>query len=75
MLSGFENMTKITAKLVKEIEDVVAPKLFNIKNGTASEMEKCIVQECLGYLSLIKFSCLKPSVIKRCWDSTNLKYM
>ena len=68
-------MDKTTAKLLSEIEGVIAPKLFNINNGTASEMEKQIVQECLGYLSMIKYSCLKPAEIKRIWDNTNLAYM
>ena len=66
---------KAATSLLKEIEYVVAPKLFNINNGTASEMEKQIVQECLGYLSMIKYSCLKPAEIKRIWDNTNLAYM
>jgi hypothetical protein len=68
-------VNKITAALIKEIEIAVKPKLFNVNHGTASEMEMQIVQECLGYLSLIKFSCLKPAEIKRIWDKTNLKFM
>lgn len=72
---GSELMDKITVKLLTEIENTVAPKLFNINHGTASEMEKQIVQECLGFISIIKYSCLKPAEIRRIWDKTNLKYM
>lgn len=68
-------MDKITAKLLEEINICVRWKLLNIQNGTATEKEKQTVQECLGYLSLIRYSCLKPAVIKRCWDNSGLAYM
>ena len=34
--------------LVSEINSVVVTKLYNIKNGTATEREKQVVFECLG---------------------------
>jgi hypothetical protein len=64
-----------TTKLLKEIEAVVTPKLWNIRNGTATEMEKRVVSECLGFRSLILFSCLGIRKIKRLWEKSNLRYM
>ncbi len=64
-----------TGKLLQEINNTIAPKLFNIQHGTASEMQKQIVSECLGFRSLILFSVLDIREIRRLWDKTNLAYM
>jgi hypothetical protein len=64
----------IKDKLIKEINSVLAPKLFNIKNKTATEREKSVVQECLGFLSLINHSSLSINEIKKLWDKSNLKF-
>ena len=64
-----------TTKLLKEIEAVVTPKLWNIRNGTATEKEKQVVRECSGFRSLVLFSCLSIREIKRMWERSNLGYM
>lgn len=64
-----------TEKLIKEIENVIVPKLFNIQHGTISKIEKDIVKECTGFLSLIKYSTMDISSIRNLWDRSNLKYM
>ena len=60
--------------LVTEINSIIAPKLFNISHGTATDREMQVVAECLGFISLIKFSCLSLKDIKRLWESTGLKF-
>jgi hypothetical protein len=62
-------------KLLKEIEIVAAPKLWNIQHGTATEKEKQVVRECSGFRSLVLFSCLSIREIKRMWERSNLGYM
>lgn len=59
-------------RLFEEISCVLAPKLWNIQRGTATEREKQIAKECLGYLSLIKHSSLSAKEIKSLWDSSGL---
>jgi len=61
-------------KLIEEIQSVIIPKLYNINKGTATEMELFIVKECLGFISLIKYSSLSKKEIKRLWDGSGLLY-
>jgi riboflavin biosynthesis pyrimidine reductase len=72
---GTVRQETVTQKLLDEIKNTIAPKLFNIQHGTASEMQKQIVSECLGFRSLIFFSVLDIREIRRLWDKTNLKFM
>lgn len=65
---------KTDAKLIAEINFVLAPKLFNIEKGTATERERHIASECLGFLSLIKFSCLSINQVKQLWEKSGLKF-
>ena len=60
--------------LVSEINSVVVTKLYNIKNGTATEREKQVVFECLGFINLLKFSVLSVKDIKNLWESSGLKF-
>lgn len=62
-------------KVKLAIYTCVGPKLFNIEHGTASEREKQIVRECLGFLSLIQFSVLDINEIVKLWEDSNLAYM
>jgi len=62
-------------KLISEIHTCAGPKLFNIEHGTASERERQIVCECLGFLSLIQFSMLGINEIVKLWEDSNLAYM
>ncbi len=61
--------------LLEEVNNVIRPKLFNINNGTASEREKQIVQECMGFRSLIMFSVLTTKEIRKLWDDSSLGFM
>jgi len=61
-------------QFVIEINSVFVPKLFNIEHGTATERERQVVAECLGFISLIKFSCLPLKDIKRLWENSGLKF-
>jgi len=67
-------MTGTSRKLANEIYTVVSPKLFNVQNNTASEIEKQILKECLGFLSLIKYSSLPTRKIKEIWEYSDLRY-
>ncbi len=68
-------MKKSTEKMIQEIYNTVSPKLFNIRNNTASEREMQVAKEALAYISLLKYSCLSEDEIKRLWDESNLAYM
>lgn len=57
-----------------EINEVVAPKLFNIKKQTATERERQVVAECLGFVSLIRYSVINIEDIKRLWEKSELKF-
>ena len=61
-------------KLLKEIQSVLTPKLYNIDKGTATEMELFIVKECLGFISLVKYSSLSEKDIKKLWDKSGFQY-
>ena len=61
-------------KLIKEITQVIEPKLFNWEHGTMNKMERQIMFEALGYLNIINFSVLPLEEIKKSWDITNLKF-
>ena len=62
-------------RLLAEIASTAGPKLFNIKEGTATEREREIVSECSAYLCLLNYSVLKPKEIYKLWENSNLVYM
>ena len=66
--------TKELRQLKGEINSVAGPKLFSIENGTANEREWDIYQECMGFVSLIKYSVLSTTQIKELWDNSMLAY-
>ena len=65
---------KILDKLLSEIASVAQPKLFNIEHGTATQREKQVYQECMGFLTMIRYSSLDLKEIKRIRDNSNLAY-
>ena len=65
---------KITGQLLDEIQNTCGAKKFNLEHGTINEREKDVLSECLGFLSLISYSCMPIKEIKRIWDKSNLKY-
>ena len=67
--------SKELLQLKQEINSVAGPKLFNIQNGTASERDWEIYEECMGFVSLIKYSILSTRQIKEIWDRSNLVIM
>ncbi len=67
--------TKELMQLKREINSVAGPKLFNIENGTASEREWEVYQECMGFVALIKYSILSTRQIKEILDRSNLVMM
>lgn len=69
-----EKEKQLENKLLHEINNVVAPKIFNINNGTASRAEKSVVKECLGFRSLILYSVMSLAEIARQWEKSGLKY-
>lgn len=68
-------LDKTAQALINEIHGVIAPKKYNIEHGTATQAQIDIVKECLGFLSLVRFSALKTKTIKKLWEDSNLKYM
>ena len=67
--------SKELIQLKQEINSVAGPKLFNIQHGTANEREWEIYEECMGFVSLIKYSVLSTRQIKEIWDRSNLVMM
>lgn len=61
-------------QLLREIQYVVATKLWNIQRKTATEREIQTVKECLGFLSILNYSCLSDKDIQRAWNASNLKF-
>jgi hypothetical protein len=67
-------MTKYREKLLQEIQEAMGAKLFSIQRGIASEREKQIVKECLGYVSLLNHSALTSREFYRLWEKSGLSY-
>ena len=67
--------SKNAKSLIQEISAVIVPKMFNIKNGTATKQEQMVVFEAQGFLSLLRFSCLSVREIKEIWEKSSLRYM
>ena len=68
-------MDKYSQKLIKEINNTVVAKKWNMEHGTATQTEISIVKDALGYLSLLRFSCLSSRQVYELWSKTNLAYM
>ena len=67
-------MKSYKQKIFLEIQDCLAPKLWNIEHGTASDSETWKAKECLGFLSMIQHSKFGIREIKRLWEKTGLKF-
>jgi hypothetical protein len=62
-------------KLLTEIANTCAFRLGNIERGTASRMDREIVAECQGYISLLNYSVLTAKEVYEFWKNTNLGFM
>lgn len=71
------NMTrkeKIKIELIDEIQTVISNHIDNVKSGLASDREKQILFESLGFLNLINYSSMDILEIKKQWDKTTLPF-
>jgi len=65
-----------TRKYILEfISEYAGWRLGNIQRGTATQMDKDLVNEALGFRSLCLFSCLDDKELQRLWNDSNLEYM
>ena len=49
-------------------------RLFNVQNGTASAVDKEILDEVLGFRSLCLYSNISDEDLKTAWDNSKLEY-
>ena len=61
--------------ILQFISETIGWRVGNIKRGTATEMDKQLVNEALGFRSLCLFSCLDNKDLQKLWDDSNLEYM
>jgi hypothetical protein len=67
-------ISKTREKILRHISDNIGCRLANIQRGTASLVDKDLVEEALGFRSLCLFSCITDEQLKRIWDNSNLEY-
>ena len=67
-------ISKTRIKILESINNNGGSRLFNVKNGTATELDKELLNEALGFRSLCLFSCLDDRELKKLWDESNLEY-
>ena len=67
-------MSKTRIKILESINNNCGCRLGNIQRGTATLIDKELVNEALGFRSLCLFSCLDDKELKRLWVKSNLEY-
>ncbi len=67
-------LSKLRIKILECINNNGGFRLSNIKRGTASNADKEILGEALGFRSLCLFSNIEDADLKRAWDNSNLEY-
>jgi len=67
-------MSKTRIKILESINNNCGYRLGNIQRGTATLIDKELVNEALGFRSLCLFSCLDDKELKRLWVKSNLEY-
>lgn len=65
--------SKTRVKILESINNNAGTRLGNIKRGTATLMDKNLVDEALGFRSLCLFSGLDDRELKQLWDNSNLE--
>ena len=68
-------ISKTRIKILESINNNGGARLGNIQRGTASQMDKDLIGEALGFRSLCLFSRLEDKELKQLWDKSNLEYM
>lgn len=69
-----KGLTKTRIKILESINLNAGARLFNVQNNTATEKDKDLLGEALGFRSLCLFSGLDDKILKRLWDESNLEY-
>lgn len=67
-------MSKTRLKILTCINNNAGARLGNVQRGTATEADKGLLGEALGFRSLCLFSCLDDKTLKRLFDRSNLAY-
>jgi hypothetical protein len=67
-------ISKIRLKILEHINNNAGAGLGNIQRGTATDMDKNLVGEALGFRSLCLYSGLNDKKLKQLWDNSNLEY-
>ena len=70
----FMKLTKTRIKILESINKNGGARLGNIQRGTATQMDRNLVDEALGFRSLCLFSVLEDKELKRLWDGSCLEY-
>ena len=62
-------------KVINDIENAIANKMFNFKNGTISLKDKQVMFELIGFLNMIHYSKMPFKEIKEHLNKSNLLFM
>jgi hypothetical protein len=65
----------IREKILQHISNNIGWRIGNIQRGTASVLDKQLVDEALAFRSLCIFANLDDKQLKRLWDESNLEFM
>ena len=66
---------KTRKHILEFISNTIGWRVGNIKRGTATQMDKQLADEALGFRSLCLFSCLDDKELKKLWNDSNLEFM
>ncbi|MFA4871391.1 MAG: hypothetical protein WC623_24545 [Pedobacter sp.] len=67
-------MSKARQKILSIISSSIGFRVSNIQRGTASEADKRLVSEALGFRSLCLYSVLEDKDLKQLWFDSNLEF-
>jgi hypothetical protein len=62
-------------KLINEIEENIANKIYNYKAGSITLKDKQVMFELIGFLNMIHYSKMPFEEIKKHLEKSNLLYM
>ena len=67
-------MTRTRIKMLEHINNNAGWRLKKIQQGLATNIDKELVVEALGFRCLCLFSCLRDRELKRLWDLSSLEF-
>lgn len=64
----------IREHILKRIAATAGFRLLKVQNGTASQADKELLDEAVGFRSLCLYSDISDQDLKAAWDNSNLEY-